>query len=183
MASALEQFARHGYEAASVNEICLAAGVSKGAFYHHFSSKQELFLELLTTWLDLMDEQFALLRAQSDNVPQALTKMTVMFGEVYAAAGGNLPVFLEFWSQAQHNPAIWQSVIDPYRRYQKYFAEMLQEGIDEGSLKPIDPQMTAQVMVAQAVGLLLQGLLDPDGADWQRVTQYGFQMILNDLLV
>jgi hypothetical protein len=43
--------------------------------------------------------------------------------------------------------------------------------------------MTAQVMVAQAVGLLLQGLLDPDGADWQRVTQYGFQMILNDLLV
>jgi AcrR family transcriptional regulator len=183
MASALEQFARHGYEAASVNEICLAAGVSKGAFYHHFSSKQELFLELLTTWLDLMDGQFALLRAQSDNVPQALAKMTVMFGEVYTAAGGNLPVFLEFWSQAQYNPQIWQSVIDPYRRYQKYFAEMLQEGIDEGSLKPIDPQMTAQVMVAQAVGLLLQGLLDPDGADWQRVTQYGFQMILNDLLV
>ena len=108
--------------------------------------------------------------------------MTELTGEIYRSAGGNLPMFLEFWNQAQHNPEIWQSVINPYHRYQCYFAEMIQEGIDEGSLKAIDPQMTAQVMVAMAVGLLLQGLLDPQGADWQQVTKHGFQLILNDLL-
>lgn len=182
LAAALEQFAKYGYEAASVNEICQVAEVSKGAFYHHFDSKQELFLELFNTWLDQLDQQFALLREQSRSVPEALTKMIFMFGEVYAVAGGNLPMFLEFWSQAQRHPAIWQKVIDPYRRYQKYFTEMLEQGIREGSLKEIDPQMTAQVMVAQAVGMLLQGLLDPEGADWRRVTQYGFEMIFNNLL-
>lgn len=183
LATALELFARNGYEATSVRQICLLADVSKGGFYYHFHSKQELFLELLNNWLGVLDAQLALLREQSRTVPEALARMMVMFGEVYAAAGGNLPVFLEFWSQAQHDPKVWQEVIDPYRRYQQYFAGLLQEGIDEGSLKPMDAQMTAQVMVAQAVGLLLQGLLDPEGADWQRVTRFGFQMILNDILI
>jgi AcrR family transcriptional regulator len=183
LASALELFARNGYEATSVGQICLSVNVSKGGFYYHFHSKQDLFLDLLNNWLGLLDAQLVQLRQQSRTVPEALDRMTVMFGDVYAAAGGNLPVFLEFWSQAQHDPKIWQEVIDPYRRYQQFFAGLLQEGIDEGSLKPVDAQMTAQVMVAQAVGMLLQGLLDPEGADWQRVTRYGFQMILDDLLV
>ncbi len=50
--AALRRFANHGYSAASVDEICAEAGVSKGAFYHHFPSKQALFLELLNEWLD-----------------------------------------------------------------------------------------------------------------------------------
>ena len=33
---------RQGYAATSVDEICAAAGVSKGAFFHHFASPEEL---------------------------------------------------------------------------------------------------------------------------------------------
>jgi AcrR family transcriptional regulator len=36
-------FARRGYAATSLDEICERAGVTKGALYHHFSGKQELF--------------------------------------------------------------------------------------------------------------------------------------------
>ncbi|MDM7984050.1 MAG: helix-turn-helix domain-containing protein [Maricaulis sp.] len=36
-------FARAGYEATHTNEILAAAGVSRGAMYHHFPSKQALF--------------------------------------------------------------------------------------------------------------------------------------------
>jgi hypothetical protein len=59
---------------------------------------------------------------------------------------------------------------------------MLEEGVAEGSLKVMDAQLTAQVIVAQAVGLLLQGLLDPDGADWPRVSQAAFEMIFSQLM-
>ena len=45
LAAALDRFARYGYDATGVAEICRAAGVSKGAFYHHFPSKQAAFLE------------------------------------------------------------------------------------------------------------------------------------------
>src|SRR5689334_5470100 len=40
-------FAERGYHAASVDQIVAAAGVTKGALYGHFASKQELFVGLL----------------------------------------------------------------------------------------------------------------------------------------
>ena len=40
-------FARNGYDASSVSMICEEAGVTKGAFYYHFSTKQAIFLERL----------------------------------------------------------------------------------------------------------------------------------------
>ena len=179
--AAVEEFAQHGYEAASVSQICRAAGVSKGAFYHHFPSKQALFLELLENWLALIDSQLLAVRSGSDTVPDSLAAMSGMMGDVYKTAGGYLPIFLEFWTQARHDPAVWETVIEPYRRYQAYFAGMIQGGIDEGSLKSTDPQKTARVMVALAVGLLLQGLLDPEGADWEQVTEHGFQILIDSM--
>ena len=49
LASAREVMARDGYEGASIDRIAEEAGFSKGAFYSNFSSKEEIFLELLET--------------------------------------------------------------------------------------------------------------------------------------
>ena len=45
--AAARLFARHGYEATTVEQICAAAGVSKPMLYRHFESKQELARRLL----------------------------------------------------------------------------------------------------------------------------------------
>ncbi|MGN0362535.1 MAG: TetR/AcrR family transcriptional regulator [Bilifractor sp.] len=45
--SAIEEFAMHGYEAASMNNVCEAGGVSKGIIYHYFQSKDDLYLACL----------------------------------------------------------------------------------------------------------------------------------------
>ncbi len=87
-------------------------------------------------------------------------------------------MFLEFWSQASRDPEVWKATIAPYRRYQTIFAGLIQEGIDEGTLRPIDPRTGAQVIVSLAVGLFLQGLLDPQGADWKQVARDSFQSLV-----
>ncbi|GAS92877.1 TetR/AcrR family transcriptional regulator [Mycolicibacterium brisbanense] len=43
VAAARELFAREGYEATSLDAVAAAAGMTKGAVYHHFDSKRELF--------------------------------------------------------------------------------------------------------------------------------------------
>lgn len=45
--AAYQVFARRGYDAATVDEIAAECGVSKGALYHHFASKEELFATLI----------------------------------------------------------------------------------------------------------------------------------------
>jgi len=48
--AASELIRRHGYDATSVEAICREAGVSKGAFFHHFASKQDLAVHALKSW-------------------------------------------------------------------------------------------------------------------------------------
>ena len=45
--AARKLFATRGFEATSIDEIAARAGVAKGAVYHHFDSKQELFARVL----------------------------------------------------------------------------------------------------------------------------------------
>ncbi len=181
LTAAGELFARHGYDAAGVAEICAAAGVSKGAFYHHFSSKQALFLALLEDWLEGVDEELHLLQPARD-IPTALAGMAGRSGSLFQAAGGQLRLFLEFWTQASRQPAVWSAVIAPYRRYERIFAEMIAKGVEEGSLSPeTDPDVAAKVVVGLAMGLLLQALFNPGGAAWGDIAQKGIAMLVDGM--
>ena len=51
LTAAAVAFAGQGYDATGVAEICERAGVSKGAFYYHFETKQALLLTLVDVWL------------------------------------------------------------------------------------------------------------------------------------
>lgn len=177
--AALGRFALQGYDAASIDGICVEAGVSKGAFYHHFTSKQAVFLELLEAWLAAIDTGLQAVRQPS--VPETLMAMTGTLPSIFASAGEHLPMFLEFWRQASRDPEVWEATNAPYRRYQDYFAALIAEGIREGSFAPVDARAFAQLIVSLAVGLLLQGLIDPEGADWGAVGKESMQVILKGL--
>jgi AcrR family transcriptional regulator len=47
LGAARRLFSMHGFHATSTSDICETAGVAKGAFFHHFPSKEELVLQLV----------------------------------------------------------------------------------------------------------------------------------------
>jgi AcrR family transcriptional regulator len=182
MAAAIQLFSHSGYDSASVAEICTNAGVSKGAFYHHFPSKQELFLAIVDQWLMGVDIQLFSSKGKNETVPQSIVRMGKTLGFVFKAAGGQLPMFMEFMVQASRDQAVWKATIAPYRRYHQQFASLLEQGIKEGSIKPdIDVQVVSWSLLSLAIGILLQGVVDPKAADWDRVTKTGVQLILDSI--
>lgn len=180
LASAIKLFSTRGFNAASVDDICADAGISKGAFYHHFKSKQDLFLALLDVWLQTIDN--AIEASKDKTVPETFMQITEAFPYIFATANEGLPMFLEFWLQASRDEKIWQAGIKPYRRYHKYFAALIQKGVDEGSFVEVDPELTARMIISTAMGLLLQSLMDPKGAKWEKVARDSTTMLVNSML-
>jgi TetR/AcrR family transcriptional regulator, transcriptional repressor for nem operon len=48
-----------GFAGTSVDELCMAAGVTKGAFFHHFASKEALGVALIDDWTEMTGAMFA----------------------------------------------------------------------------------------------------------------------------
>lgn len=178
--SALKLFSTRGYNAASVDDICREAGISKGAFYHHFKSKQALFLAILDGWLKAFDN--AITASKDQTVPETFMLMTEAYPYIFATAGEGLPMFVEFWMQASRDENIWQAGIAPYRRYHKQFTALIKKGMDEGSFIELDPDLTARMIISMAMGLLLQSLLDPKGAKWEKIAREITTMMMNTLM-
>ena len=180
MDAAIRLFSTRGFNAASVDDICTEAGISKDAFYHHFESKRALFLALLDGWLQAIDN--AIEASKDKTAPETFMQMTEAFPDIFKTAGDGLPMFLEFWLQASRDKTIWEASIAPYRRYHKYFVSLIKKGVEEGSFVEVDPELTSRMIVSTAMGLFLQSLLDPKGANWERVARESTNLLVNSLL-
>jgi TetR/AcrR family transcriptional repressor of nem operon len=59
LGSALAVIRAKGYAATSVDDLCAAAGVTKGAFFHHFKSKEDLAVAAADFWSETTGALFA----------------------------------------------------------------------------------------------------------------------------
>lgn len=179
--AALKQFSEVGYDAAGVAGICGVAGVSKGAFYHHFATKQAVFLQLLEDWLRQLDNDLEAALVGAPTVVAGLRGMAARTRGVFAAADGRLSILLEFWTQARKDPMVWERAVAPFQRYREAFADLVRRGIAEGSFDPVDADTAAQALLSLAVGIILQGVLDPKAARWDRVSQDTIGMLVQGI--
>jgi AcrR family transcriptional regulator len=179
--AAQDLFSQSGYESASVSDICQQAGVSKGAFYHHFPSKQSVFMELLTEWLKRIDVGLEALRASRPEASQSLIRMAEILPEVIQTAEGRLAIFLEFWIHATRDKELWESAIAPYHRYRAYFKKIVDDTDPSGKLDPAMKETAALAVLSLAIGLLLQGVVESDAADWGAVGKESIRMLLDGM--
>ncbi|MBN1439906.1 MAG: TetR/AcrR family transcriptional regulator [Anaerolineales bacterium] len=179
--AAQELFSKSGYESASVAEICSAAGISKGAFYHHFESKQSVFMELLADWLKELDAGLEALRGNSPYTPEAVVRMADILPEVITKAEGRLPIFLEFWAHAARDPELWKAATAPYAKYRDYFKGIIAEMNPALPTESPEGETAAMAVISLAVGVLLQGVVDPQAADWGKVGRESLRMLMDGM--
>lgn len=81
--AATRLFHENGYQAVTVNDICEAAQLTKGAFYHHFDSKESLYQHLYTPQLDTyLASHFSISEdADGKTILLALADATLSFSE------------------------------------------------------------------------------------------------------
>lgn len=89
--AALTVIRTKGYSATTVDELCAAAGVTKGAFFHHFRSKNELGVAAANHWSEMTGALFA--SASYHDHPAPLVRILDYLEFRKALLAGDLPDF------------------------------------------------------------------------------------------
>lgn len=181
MDAATTLFARDGYESTGVAEICARAGVSKGAFYYHFDSKENVFLTLIDTWLNTLETTLTEISFQAKSVPDGLLEMAGMMQPVFENNQYFMGLFLELWTHANRNDKVRQATVAPYRRFEETFTRLIQRGIDEGTIDDVEPEIAGQLLLSLSSGLFLQASLEPDQVNWGKKLQESIVILINGL--
>ena len=181
--SAATLFLDKGYEAISVNDICKHAGVSKGSFYHYFETKQVLFMTLMENWSSRVMQSILNQPISADsNIKNVLIEMPHQFNVAFSAIPRGFPILVDFWRQAMSDPAIWKMAVEPYRYFTGFFMHIVENGQLDGSIrKDVDSEILARLLVAVAMGYLLEATYDQEKADWSAITSEGLKLLLEGI--
>lgn len=173
--AATRRFGEDGYSESTMDSIAEEAGVSKGTLYYYFDSKEELFLELLRNWLEKFDRYWDDLTDQSSPVEELTEFHKTMISTVEETASlGKL--MLEFWANASRKKKIEELLNDMLAKYRRRTARLIEEGIEEGTFRQVDPWEASSALVAAYDGLWFHWLLDPDSFQLDRA---GKELITN----
>ena len=164
--AALDVFARKGYHAAGVEDIVEASGSSKGGFYFHFPSKQEIFLALC--------DQLAVRLLNS--VAQAASQQPTAAARIDAA----LTDLLETLTRRQRlarillaevghlGPGLDPRLLGVHQRFATAIRSYLDDAVAEGAIPPQDTDMAAWVWLGalnEVLSRWLQTGLPADAAE------------------
>ena len=168
--AAYRRFRDTGYHDTTVDDVCDAAGISKGTFYWHYASKQEVFIDILDTWTrEVMDELYEQFEAALNSPDYVQTVTDALKREIQR---GRLivPLWLEFTVQARREPEISKALSSFYRRARTAIHEMLRPLLaprfGEEEIAAI-----AAVFFGAYTGLIVQDLSDPERGDAEEVVR------------
>jgi len=157
---------RSGYSATSVDEICTAAGVTKGAFFHHFPSKESLAKECLNQWREHMAtaHRGAAYQSFEDPVAKVLGAIDFMIEmasspdvEQSCLAGTTLQ------EVSATNPILREAAYECLLKGQQYFQSLLDVACRDRGVQ-LDTASLAEHWMGTVQGslLLAKGARDPD---------------------
>ena len=174
---AAELFAATSYDSTGVQEITEAAGIGRGALYHHIRSKQDLLHEIITGFLTAMIARAA---AIVDGPGDAQARLKALAEDLVA----NLASSRDAWVVSMRD---WRALSDERRAevarmrdaYGELWQRVLDEGYAEGVLNQVDPALRRGIL-----GMFTHSYLwvDPRGAvEPADVADRSFALILNGL--
>ncbi|TNC19350.1 TetR/AcrR family transcriptional regulator [Amycolatopsis alkalitolerans] len=137
LSAATKLFAQKGFDRTSVQEIVAAAGVTKGAMYHYFGSKDDLLSEIYGRVLRLQTEQLEKVAVTEAPVPERLRRAAV---DVVVSTIENLDDTKIFLQSMHHlAPEKSRAVRAERRRYHERFRSLIEEGQRAGALRADKP--------------------------------------------
>ncbi len=155
--------AREGFHKTTMADVIRESGLSAGAVYGYFRSKDEIIAAIADRAVGTVDELFdAMMARPTPPTPseaiRILTSQVVVLAEL--PAGDVTRVALQVWAEALRNKEIHATAAEKYTRVRGKFAELVLVMQGAGHVDPdADPELVAQVLFGLLPGFLVQRLI------------------------
>lgn len=160
--------AHKGFRVMSVDEICAEAGLSKGAFYGYFDSKQALLLALLTEDAAALDGIVERLESASvPSIDRLRQFVRAMLGRGDDPA--RVQVRADLWAEMLTDKTVRDRFTATVRHRRTLLRAWIERAIADGELVEIPANAFAAVLLALSDGLGLHAGLDPSGFRWANI--------------
>ncbi|MHB8670447.1 MAG: TetR/AcrR family transcriptional regulator [Acidimicrobiales bacterium] len=168
VSAARRLYGRRGYASVSLDEVCAQAGVTKGALYHHFANKEDLFVAVLSQVEADFERAGAAAVSPGTDLPSALLGAGRAFLEV-CARPDNRRIVVEA-------PAVlgWQRCREVEGGHALgLLRDALEHAVASGQLECDAPAVLAQLLVAMfnEAGMVVATAADTEGAARQAVAE------------
>lgn len=172
LTAALRCFARRGYHATTIEDLVAETGLSRGALYLYFPSKEALYLALADRWTCGLEA--AIQRHMTPHLsPGAALQLVIeVTGAHVEAEAEACRVLLEGWTVGQIIPALGDQVRRQQEQACQAFEQLLQAGVISGEFRADLPiHLHAQMLTAMVEGLMVRWHLHPGTIPWQQVAE------------
>ena len=176
--TAAREFAEHGFEGVSLNELVAATGMSKGAFYFHFSTKEEVALAAFRTkQVELIDRLSVEVDANAGAVDQ-LTTMLRRRAEL-VSDDPSLHCVIRLGGELSARSSPGSDYASFMEAATDTLAGLVRRGIRSGEFRrQLDPHATARAIFAWIVGMDSLSLLGSAGKDLAHRTEEVLDLLI-----
>jgi len=172
--AALHVFVKSGFSKTTMDDIVSESGLSKGAIYHHYGSKKELFLALIDYWENYFFKNIINKDLTNNNPDELLRDITLDVIKAFKSSKHIFLAELEFWSLSNHDLDVRKRTTELYSKLIVLFRNIISKGVSSGLYKNIDLDVAALSVMTSLQGVIWFSIFEK--------TEISAEKYLNDVI-
>ncbi|SDK36065.1 TetR/AcrR family transcriptional regulator [Natronorubrum texcoconense] len=159
----MQALAKHGYADLTTKKIAAEYSRGESALYYHYDSKDDLICAFLDSSLDWFDQELDAIDA-ADPDERLFEACEILIGNVLDPDDGGeyagLYIALaELSAHAPYNETFRERLVKQQRSVIEKLAAILDDGIEDGTFRPVDPEATAAFLVVTCDSIIDHAVL------------------------
>jgi AcrR family transcriptional regulator len=153
--AAVKVLTNKGYYSSTMDDIVKESKMSKGAIYHYFSSKKDVYLAVIDMWENQTQELLAPALDEKSSA-KAIKKLFTLLAKQLKIDGSFFNCLPTLWAIARHDSDFKTAMQKVYNRFQKFIELIISRGIESKefvNLKPENSKTSALSLILNFEGI------------------------------
>ena len=180
--AATKVFTKHGFADARMDDIVAESGLSKGALYWYFDSKDAIIVSILDQIFDYETTHFREILEQEDSAKAKLEVFVDATIKDLDRMKPLMPILFDFWSLSFRKKTIKLALKRYYQNFLDLIEPIIEEGIKKGEFRTVEVKETAVALGAVYEGTILFYLYFSDTIDIEKQFRTNLDVILEGLV-